>query len=101
MPLVLQGEGHYVMSDIKNIEVTPEFVGLGEKVTRCQMEEYSEECVSRKLRERILSECNCSPFNLRSYYGDQVRNKSNKKHSLFCLRRSLSVLPPSWSVLRR
>ena len=73
MPIVLQGEGHYVMSDIKSIEVTQDFVGLGEKVTHCQTEEYREDCLSRKYRERVLSQCNCSPFYLRSYYGTEVK----------------------------
>ena len=72
MPIVLQGEGHYKLSDIKNIEVTEEFVGLGQKVTRCQTEEYTEDCILRKLRERALAQCRCAPFNLRSYYGDQI-----------------------------
>ena len=34
MPLVLAGEGHYALSDVKTLEVTEEFVGLGEKVTK-------------------------------------------------------------------
>ena len=72
MPLVLQGEGHYLLSDIMNIEVTKDFVGLGPEETRCQTEEYREDCISRKLRERALAQCSCAPFNLRSYYGDQI-----------------------------
>ena len=78
MPIVLQGEGHYVMSDIKSIEVTQDFVGLGEKVTHCQTEEYREDCLSRKYRERVLSQCNCSPFYLRSYYGTEVKRDWEK-----------------------
>ena len=74
MPIVLYGEGHYGLSDIKDIEVSEEFVGLGEKVTHCQTEEYREDCLSRKYRERVLSQCNCSPFYLRSHYGAEVNN---------------------------
>ena len=39
MPLVLHGEGHYVLTDIKAVAVTDQFVRLGQKVTRCQTEE--------------------------------------------------------------
>ena len=83
MPLVLQGEGHYLLSDIMNIEVTKDFVRLGPEQTRCQTEEYREDCISRKLRERALAQCSCTPFNLRSYYGDQVRHNSNTRNLTF------------------
>ena len=73
VPIVLGGEGHYGLSDIKEILVTKEFVGLGEKKTQCQTKEYREDCLSRKYRERVLSQCNCSPFYLRSYYGTEVK----------------------------
>ena len=73
VPLVLQGEGHFLLSDIKSFEVSEEFVRLDKTVTHCQMEEYREDCLSRKYRERVLSQCNCSPFYLRSYYGIEVK----------------------------
>ena len=76
--LVLQGEGHYSLSEIKDIEVTEEFVGLGEKVTHCQTEEYRVDCLSSKYREKVLSQCQCSPLSLRSHYGDEVRESLKK-----------------------
>ena len=72
MELVLQGEGKYGLSDIKDIEVTSQFLGLGDTVTLCQTEEYRVDCLSRVYREKVLSQCKCSPFEMRSYYGDQV-----------------------------
>ena len=72
MELVLQGEGKYGLSAIKDIEVTDQFLGLGETVTFCQTEEYRVDCLSRVYREKVLSQCKCSPFEMRSYYGDQV-----------------------------
>ena len=33
------GEGHYGLTDIKDVRVSREFVGLGETVTHCQTEE--------------------------------------------------------------
>ena len=72
MELVLQGEGKYGLSAIKDIEVTEQFLGLGDTVTLCQTEEYRVDCLSRVYREKVLSQCKCSPFEMRSYYGDQV-----------------------------
>ena len=69
MPLVLTGEGHYALRDVKTLEVTKEFVGLGEKVTHCQTEEYRVDCLSSKYREKVLSQCQCCPWNLRTHYG--------------------------------
>ena len=73
--LVLQGEGKYVLSAIKDIEVTEQFLGLGDTVTLCQTEEYRVDCLSSKYREKVLSQCQCSPLSLRSHYGDEVREK--------------------------
>ena len=70
--LVLEGEGHYAMSAIKDIKVTDKFVGLGEGVTKCQTMEYKVDCQTREYREKVLSECNCSPYQLKSYYGAEV-----------------------------
>ena len=72
VPLMLEGEGHFVLTAIKDIEVTEEFVGLGHTVTRCQEEEFRLDCQARKYREKVLSQCRCAPFHLRSHYGDQV-----------------------------
>ena len=72
VPLVMRGEGHYTMWSAMNIEVTEEFVGLGSEVTKCQTEEDRVDCQSRTYRERVLSHCKCSPFSLRSYYGEEV-----------------------------
>ena len=78
MPLVLAGEGHYALSDVKTLEVTEEFVGLGEKVTHCQTEEYRVDCLSSKYREKVLSQCKCSSLSVRSHYGGEV-GKSLKR----------------------
>ena len=99
VPVLLQGEGHCGLSDIKDVEVSEEFVGLGEKVTHCQTEEFREDCLSRKYRERVLSQCNCSPFYLRSYYGNQVR-RDLEKFDVKGLSRPSCVPPQSLTVLR-
>ena len=72
VPIILDGEGHYALTDIKDIRVTEDFVGLGEKITKCQTKGFRTDCVSRKHREQVLQSCKCSPVNMRSYYGSSV-----------------------------
>ena len=40
MPIVLEDEGHYVLTDLKDVRVTEEFLGLGRDITRCQNVEF-------------------------------------------------------------
>ena len=75
VPIVLEGEGHYALTAVKDIRVTEEFVGLGQGITHCQTEDFRADCVTRKLREKILQSCQCSPAYMRSYYGSLVDQK--------------------------
>ena len=69
---MLRGEGHYVLSSIKHISVSEEFVGLDQTVTHCQMEEFRVDCLSRRFRDLVLATCNCAPWSLRSHFGASV-----------------------------
>ena len=44
---MLTGGGDYVISAIRDITVTEEFLGLDRAVTKCQMEEYRADCLTR------------------------------------------------------
>ena len=72
MPLVLQGEGHYALTAIKDIKVTEELLGLGQEVTRCQTKEARADCVSRRYRQLLTSSCSCLPLHLSQGDGDEV-----------------------------
>ena len=72
IPLVLSGGGHYGLTDIKDVRVSQEFVGLGEAVTQCQTKEAGADCLTRKHQETVLATCGCSPFSLRSHYGAEA-----------------------------
>ena len=74
MPVVLLGEGDFSLTDVKDIKVTEEFLGLGEEITNCQTEEQRADCVTRGLRERVLSLCACAPIYLPSHFPSQVRD---------------------------
>ena len=76
VPIVLEGEGHYALTAVKDIRVTKEFVGLGQGITHCQTEDFRGDCVTRKLKEKILQSCQCSPAYIRSYYDNLVLGRS-------------------------
>ena len=52
---MLEGEGHYALTAIKDIKVTEEFLGLGQEVTRCQTRQSRADCVSRRYEEQVLT----------------------------------------------
>ena len=75
VPIILEGEGHFALTAVKDIKVTEEFVGLGEKITKCQTGKFRADCENRKHREQVLRSCKCSPASMRSYYGNSVRRQ--------------------------
>ena len=87
IPLVLSGGGHYGLTDIKDVRVSQEFVGLGEAVTQCQTKEAGADCLTRKYQETVLATCGCVPFSLRSQYGDQAGGEVCSSSSLDCVER--------------
>ena len=72
IPLQMSGGGHYRLTEVKDVRVSQEFVGLGEAVTQCQTKEAGADCFTRKHQENVLETCSCFPFSLRSQYGAQV-----------------------------
>ena len=87
IPLVLSGGGHYGLTDIKDVRVSQEFVGLGEAVTHCQTKEAGADCLTRKHQETVLATCGCAPFSLRSQYGAQAGGGVCSSSSLDCVER--------------
>ena len=53
---MLTGGGDYVISAIRDITVTEEFLGLDRAVTKCQMEEYRADCLTRTHRQVLKLE---------------------------------------------
>ena len=68
----LKGEGHYAITAVKDIKVTDSYLRLGQETTNCQTEEAKSDCLTRKLKEKVLGECGCAPFGMKSYYGAEV-----------------------------
>ena len=80
MPIVLQGEGHYALTDVKDIKVTEEFLGLGQEITRCQTREFRADCVSRRYQEQVLASCHCAPLYIRSHFPQEVLSEKNARN---------------------
>ena len=72
VPITLYGEGNYALTAIKSISVTEEFLGLGERTTNCQTEEFRADCLSRRYRAKLVDTCHCVPFTMRSHYTEKV-----------------------------
>ena len=48
---MLDDEGHYVLTDLKDVRVTEEFLGLGQEVTKCQNVEFRTETATAQIRD--------------------------------------------------
>ena len=72
MPITLYGEGHYALWTIKSIRVTEDFTELGEKTTNCQTEEFRADCLTRNYRAKVVDNCHCVPFTIRSRHTGEV-----------------------------
>ena len=64
-PVELSGEGEYNLNVLKEIEVTPYFLGLDQTTRFCQNEEMFESCTTRQYIDTLLEQCGCLPFNIR------------------------------------
>ena len=53
------------MNVLKEIEVTPYFLGLDQTTRFCQNEEMFESCTTRQYIDTLLEQCGCLPFNIR------------------------------------
>ena len=68
----MYGEGNYALTDIKEIQVTEEFLSLSSDITKCQNQEYKAECEARQYQEQISSSCHCAPLNLKHFFTEKV-----------------------------
>ena len=54
----------YNLNNVKEMKVTEEFLTLHENIRHCQITETILDCISRKIVDRLLNECNCLPFSI-------------------------------------
>ena len=99
MPIVLEGEGDYSLTAVKDVQVTEEFLGLGEGMTKCQTEEYRDDCLTERFSREILSSCDCSPLHLATHLGNKVQVDRDEATIQLCNSRPRPVPHVSWTVL--
>ena len=66
-PLRLYGGGDYELTNVKEINVTEEFLELEEDVKKCQDKEPVVDCEAREYLESGRNQCGCVPYHLRNY----------------------------------
>ena len=71
-PFEGHGGGSYLMSSVKRVDATLDFLKLPENVKMCQNEETLSECSSRRFQKNGVIECLCKPFGL-SHIFNKVR----------------------------
>ena len=60
----LFGEGEYNLNELKEIEVTKDFLELEQNVRACQYKEPIQNCTTRHIINQIEKHCRCKPFNM-------------------------------------
>ena len=71
-PITVYGEGTYAISDVKEIKVTDEYLGLDENIRKCQNTEAFEDCTTRNHIETVRETCNCVPYSLKGFLTNMV-----------------------------
>ena len=64
-PLKLAVGKEYNLNNLKEIQVTEDFLSLDESVIGCQNEESIDECKYREYIDALMSQCKCLPFSIR------------------------------------
>ena len=64
---MLYGEGNFVLTDVKEIDGTDNFLELDEDDKQCQGRETFQECQAREYIKTGLEKCKCTPYKMRNY----------------------------------
>ena len=64
-PVKFIGEGQYNLDSLQYVEVTKSYIGLGQKVIKCQNVESFYNCTTKFHIDNILEYCSCLPFTIR------------------------------------
>ena len=64
LPITLTSEGSFVLTNIKKISVTEDFLGLKEDIRNCQTKELRSDCITERYHQTLLELCDCAPISL-------------------------------------
>ena len=65
---MLFGEGNYAITDIKQVKVTEDFLGLDKDTRGCHRNSELEECETKTFLEKAKQRCGCIPSNPRRFF---------------------------------
>ena len=71
-PISVHGEGTFAISDVKEMKVTEEYLGLDENIRKCQNRESFEECTTNNYIDTVLKKCKCVPYSLKGFLSNRV-----------------------------
>ena len=66
VPLKLYGDGEFNLNVAKEIKVTDSFLGLDMDTKQCEMSKQFENCTTEAYISKLLQQCGCLPFNIRT-----------------------------------
>ena len=79
-PYTGYGSGQYIISSVKQMSTTSDFLNFPEAVKKCQVKETIEECANRKILKAAGKKCKCLPRIV-----NQVQNVFEVGHLLILL----------------
>ena len=71
VPLKLFGEGNYAITDIQEVNVSEEFLGLDTETRGCTRNSELEGCETRTYLEKSKQECGCILNNIRRFFPEE------------------------------
>ena len=71
-PKTLYGAGNYGLTNVKQIDVTKNFLNLPQDTQQCQNLQSFEDCLTTYFKKTINRVCGCTPYQLRDYQTSQV-----------------------------
>ena len=64
-PLQMKIGKEYNLNNLKEIQVTKDFLSLDKHVIGCQNEVYIDDCKTKEYIDALMTHCNCLPFTIR------------------------------------
>ena len=76
-PLQLKIGNEYNLNNVIDISVTDDFLTLDKTIVNCQKEESMDDCKTRKYFDRLIEQCKCLPFTIRTHNEVSVNIKNH------------------------
>ena len=73
-----------MLTNIKKISVSSDFLSLAQDITKCQTDQLKVDCITGKYQEAILELCKCAPISLRHSYPINVFLNNFSHFTMFC-----------------